>query len=120
MFEVGAINNVCKQVHELNKSWWIDPETGEPKDRNRGELLMLVVSELAEAMEGDRKCLMDDKLPTRDMFEVELADACIRIFDMAGGFNLDLGGAIQEKLEYNKARADHTHEARLKAGGKKY
>ena len=36
---------------------------------------MLIVSEIAEAMEGERKDLMDDKLPHRKMAEVELADA---------------------------------------------
>lgn len=34
-------------------------------------------------------------------------------------FNLDLWGAMKEKLEYNKTRKDHTKEARLAAGGKK-
>lgn len=54
------------------------------------------------------------------MLEVELADAVIRIFDMAGGLDLDLGGALVEKLEYNKNRADHNIEERLKDGGKKF
>lgn len=81
---------------------------------------MLTVSELAEAMEGDRKALPDDKLPHRQMREVELADAVIRIFDMAGGFELDLAGAIMEKLEYNRQRADHKMENRQQANGKAY
>lgn len=82
--------------------------------------LMLTVSELSEAMEGDRKNKMDDHLPTRTMREVELADAVIRIFDMAGGFNIDLAGAIAEKLRYNAQRADHQMANRKKAGGKAY
>ena len=67
-----------------------------------------------------RSGLPDDKLPHRAMFEVELADAVIRILDLAGGLELDLGGAIMEKLAYNQKRADHTREGRLAAGGKKY
>jgi len=81
---------------------------------------MLIVSEIAEAMEGERKNLMDDKLPHRKMAEVELADALIRIFDYAGAFNLDIGGALVEKTAYNAVRADHTTEERLKENGKKF
>lgn len=82
--------------------------------------LMLCVSELAEAMEGHRKGLMDDKLPHRTMLEVELADAVIRIADLAGALGLDLGGAIVEKMAFNATRVDHTAEARAAAGGKAY
>ena len=71
-------------------------------------------------MEGDRKNLMDDKLPHRKMLEVELADAVIRIFDLAGREGLDLGGALVEKLQYNQIRPDHKKENREKEGGKKY
>ena len=31
----------------------------------------------------------------------------------------DIFGAMEEKIEYNKTRADHSREARAKAGGKK-
>jgi len=79
------------------------------KDRNKGELLMLCVSELAEAMEGHRKDKMDDKLPHRKMAEVELADFLIRAFDMAGGLELDLNPVGKTGLpnlnEYGKLYA---------------
>lgn len=116
------INGAVDLVHELNVSvgWWTDINTGERKDRNVGELLCLVHSEVSEAMEGHRKNLMDDKLPHRKMFEVELADAIIRILDIAGAHELDLGGAIVEKLQYNMFRPDHKIENRLKEDGKKY
>lgn len=114
------LNGYAEECHENNKLWWVDIDTGLPKERNVGELLMLATSELAEAMEGHRKNLMDDKLPHRTMFEVELADCLIRIFDMAGGFNLDLEGAYREKTEYNRNRQDHKVETRQADGGKKY
>lgn len=84
------LNAEATRVHLANAKWWINIQTGESLDRNVGELMMLVVSELAEALEGHRKDLMDDKLPHRKMFEVELADAVIRLLDVAGGFKLDL------------------------------
>lgn len=71
-------------------------------------------------MEGERKDLMDDKLPHRKMAEVELVDAMIRIFDYAAAFGYDLEGAYREKTAYNLTRADHTHEARRIAGGKQF
>lgn len=109
------INLLVRQIHEQNVAagWWSKP-------REAGTLLMLMVSELAEAMEGDRKSLMDDHLPHRKMSEVELADCVIRIFDFAGANNMDLGGAIIEKLAYNAIRKDHKLEVRQAEGGKAY
>ena len=114
------LNGFARQCHEANKRWWHDLETGARLDRNKGELLMLIVSEIAEAMEGERTDIMDDHLPHRKMAEVELADALIRIFDYAGAYNYDLSGAFEEKMKYNAARKDHTKEARLAQGGKKF
>lgn len=115
-----TMNRIAQKVHAANKTWWRDPETGQPLNRNVGEMLMLAVSELAEAMEGHRKNLMDDKLPHRKMIEVEIADCMIRLFDTSAGLGLDLGGAFVEKLAFNLRRKDHKPEARLAPGGKKY
>lgn len=115
-----TLNDYVADVHAANAKWWFDLDTGDPLKRNVGELLMLTVSELAEAMEGHRKNLLDDKLPHRKMFEVELADAVIRIFDIAGGLELDLHGAYIEKMKYNATRVDHSVEHRKSEHGKKY
>lgn len=114
------INDMSSYIHQQNQHWWHDLHTGERLDRNMGELLMLTVSELAEAMEGHRKNLPDDKLPHRPMIEVELADTVIRIMDICAGFGYDLGGAMAEKLDFNRVRPDHQKEARLGEYGKKY
>lgn len=136
-----ACQQLMDLVHFLNTRWWKDLKTGEPIERNVGEMLMLVVSELAEAcedspqynlllmeivkilsraMEGHRKNLMDDKLPHRRSIEVEIADAIIRLLDMGGGLKLDIPGALVEKLAYNATRVDHTTAHRLSENGKKY
>ncbi|AOA58180.1 nucleoside triphosphate pyrophosphohydrolase family protein [Acinetobacter larvae] len=124
------MKDLIKKIHEQNvkAGWWTDLQTGEslqstatePAKRNVPEMLCLVHSEISEAMEGYRKNLMDDKLPHRPMLEVELADAVIRICDMAGGLGLDLEGAIHEKLAFNASRADHKIENRVLENGKKF
>jgi len=119
MRDIGDLTHEC-HGRAIAAGWWTDPDTGEWKDRNVGELLMLCVSELSEAMEGHRKGLSDDHLPHRLSFDVEIADVLIRIFDLAGAHCEDLPSAFVEKLEYNRNRADHRPENRTKPGGKKY
>ena len=115
-----SLQRLCAVCHDANLKWWQDPSTKQPIQRNVGELLMLCVSELAEGMEAHRKNLNDYKLADRPGLEVELVDCLIRIFDLAGALNLDIGGAFIDKMEFNRTRTDHTHEARLQTGGKKY
>ena len=122
--QLGAgLQIVCHQA-AVDSGWWREPQDAEKSITENpycfSNKLMLIVSELAEAMEGDRKNLWDDKIPTRKMREVELADAVIRIFDLAGAFDMDLGGAMSEKMAYNATRADHKLQARQAAGGKTY
>ncbi len=110
-----TLNDYSELCHGASREagWW-------DTERNKGEMLMLIVSEIAEAMEGERRGLMDDKLPHRKMAEVELADALVRIFDYAGGWGYDLEGALREKVAFNAERQDHKREVRAVAGGKKW
>lgn len=123
----AAGDNLVAICHGASKAagWWTDLHTGRDIDPHADKNLVpaklcLIHSEVSEAMEGHRKGLMDDKLPHRQMVEVELADAVIRICDLAGALGLDLGGAIAEKLAYNAQRADHKPEHRKAEGGKAY
>jgi len=133
-----AVKHLVVACHSASYSagWWTHRATGmnlrdvvRSPDNPLEELLAgalvaqklcLTHSEVSEAMEGHRKGLMDDHLPHRPMIEVELADAVIRIADLAGALGIDLGGAVQEKLHYNAQRADHKPEARSAQGGKAY
>lgn len=81
---------LSKEIHQQNleAGWW--DQYLDDKTRRYETAMMLVASELAEAMEGCRKELMDDKLPQYRMFDVELADALIRLLDLAGAYEIDL------------------------------
>ena len=76
----------ARKIYEQNKAvgWWDDP------DRCIFQTIQLISTEVAEATEGERKDLMDDHLPHRKMGEVELADAMIRLLDLAGRYEWDL------------------------------
>ncbi len=118
-------------IHQTNveKGFWENKA-----DRNVGEVLMLCVSELAEALEAHRKNKKADiaaykkevaALPTeeknnisainqvfkthiKDSFEDEIADTVIRLFDMSEAFGIDLEWHVKQKLAYNKSR-EHKH-----------
>lgn len=120
------IKETMKEIYEINKKngFW---ETEMPV----GVRLMLVVSELSEALEADRKGRYaktsgfttlyppitetlrkaDDQFFKltfgdfiKDSFEDEIADAVIRLFDMAQGMGIDLEFHIKQKMRYNSLR----------------
>lgn len=102
-------NKLQVDIHKTaqEKGWWSD-------DRNNGELLALIHSEVSEALEALRQGNPpDDKVPEFDGAEVELADAVIRIMDMAEARGYRVAEAIVAKVTYNKTRS-------YKHGGKKF
>jgi NTP pyrophosphatase (non-canonical NTP hydrolase) len=130
-----SVESLCHTIDQLSATchawnnhvgWWSDlphyVKTGEvtPLARNSGEQFMLMVSEISEAMEGDRTSAMSDKIPEFTAVEEELADALIRILDYAGARQLRLGDAMKAKFKYNMNRPDHLLENRAKKGGKQY
>lgn len=123
-----SIRRMVKLVHACAraKGWWQEQEVEKTdwNDPNKPtmtkginyvsvmkvipEKLMLIVSELAEALEDYRESKMEmwfevgSKKPCG--FPSELADAVIRIADLAGALGIDLESAIEEKMAYNETR----------------
>lgn len=119
-----AINTLVMACHydAKNAGWWntFDGKRVQDNPLAFSNKLCLIHSEISEAMEADRKNLMDDKLPDFDGRTVELADAIVRICDLAGAYNLPLGPALAAKMEYNANRQDHKIDNRKAVNGKKY
>jgi hypothetical protein len=77
-------------------------------ERNFGEAIALVHAELSEAIEDYR----NGRQPNEIYYEgekpcgipVEIADAIIRLFDIGGGWKMDLVTAIMLKMAYNRTR----------------
>lgn len=102
----AKMNELARDIHaqNLEVGWW-DEFLPNQKWRRYETAMMLVVSEIAEAMEGHRKDLQDDHLPDEKMLHVEIADAAIRLLDLAGAYKIDLhhaGGG--HSLEFAMAR----------------
>ena len=86
--KLSQIKARIDSVHAAHKNWWLDLETGLPKQRNVGELLCLVHSEVSEAYDGFISNVKDDHLPEYECWAVEVADALIRLFDLVGGLGI--------------------------------
>jgi NTP pyrophosphatase (non-canonical NTP hydrolase) len=110
------LNDLAVSIHAGNKArgFW-------DEERNVGEALMLVVTELSEALEAHRSgksCSKGDRIAyfesddmvqafknnIKDTFEDELADAIIRILDLCGGLDIDIEFHVRSKLMYNATR----------------
>jgi len=126
-----TINELSEEIHQnaINKGFW-------PNGIDLPKALMLTVSEISEALEADRndkysdviefeKMLSIDELKGDDShfiasyninikntFNEEIADAVMRLFDIAKYKGIDLQFHIEQKMRYNKLRP-HKH-------GKKY
>jgi NTP pyrophosphatase (non-canonical NTP hydrolase) len=99
-YVIDLMNQLKAEIHEtaVSKGWWDEP-------REVGTLIALIHSELSEGLEAAREDLPDDKLPDFSGLEVELADAIIRILDMAAAMELQVVEAMMEKVKLNKTRA---------------
>lgn len=121
------INEMVKAAHENAVAHGF--YENENRDYNIKEKLLLIHAEISEACEADRKNRHFDKKMfdkwqcgikqnknitqisdsdfewlVKDTFEDELADAVIRIFDLAGYCDIDLESHITAKMQYNKNR----------------
>ncbi len=116
-----TLNELRDEIYNnaIDKGFW-------DGERNMGELLMLVVTELSEALEVHRNGggistvdgmmrvaldKMDDEqfkehfgLIVKDSFPDEMADSIIRLLDICGGHDIDIDWHIQAKMRYNKMR----------------
>lgn len=78
----------------VKKGWWDD-------NREFPTLMMLVVTELSEAVQEDRK----HEYPDIDLkVETEVADAFIRLFDMCGRWFPTIEDTIIAKMKINEKR----------------
>lgn len=92
--------SIAQDVHATakEKGFW-------DSERNVPEMLALIHSEISEALEALRSGNPPDRdVPEFTNFEVELADAIVRIMDMSKGLNLDVAGALEAKIKFNRTR----------------
>ena len=104
-----TIEELIKESHQtaVEHGWW-------EEERNIGECLALMHSEISEALEEWRdgfhlnsvyyKTYTPGNPNKPEGFTVELADLLIRVFDLCGRHKLQLVEALQEKMAYNKTR----------------
>lgn len=109
-----TIRDLCVRSHALavGKGWYEDRDVADVNVRLA--LVALIHSELSEAVEAIRS----GEPPYHEVNGkpegacVELADAMIRIADMAEALGWDLAAAVEAKHRYNCGRP-HRHGGKL-------
>lgn len=97
---VKEFNALAQDLHQnaRDKGFWDNP-------RNDSEMIMLAVTELAEAVEGLRHGNPpSDHIPEFTAVEEEFADAIIRLAEQAAGRGWRVGEAIEAKRAFNRTR----------------
>ncbi len=96
----------------VEAGWWTSPTDGTSLIGKRDFIAMcgLIVTEITEATDGFYEKSYDDKLPHRLQFEVELADAFIRMGDTSFGNKVDLAGGLAYLSKADKTWEPFGHE----------
>lgn len=102
-----ALDTLAQGINEWanRKGFWAFPDLMVYAESSlvKSTKLMLVVTELAEAVEGLRKPIAST-IPPYTNEEEEIADAIIRLLDYAGQYRLRIGEAVIEKIALNEGR----------------
>ena len=96
------ITVLSREIH----AWAKEKGFYEDAERNTGEMIALMHSELSEALEAYRQGVKrDEHCPDFDNELIEYADCIIRILDTCAYKNYPIGAAIMAKMGFNETRA---------------
>lgn len=102
---IDELKNMQEYIYEWAKDKGFWTSQSEINDLI-GNKIALAHGELSEALEAVRKGIYtkDEKCPEFTNFEIELADAIIRILDLGAHTNSRVAEAIVAKMKYNQTR----------------